>query len=64
MAEKANLTGTGDLLPGATAEELRGIAFDLALPKVDFALDLLVHGGWATPKYIADGLAWLAAQPS
>jgi putative ATP-dependent endonuclease of the OLD family len=64
LAEKAGLIGTGDLLPGANAEDLRNQAFTLTLPKVDFALDLLVHGGWATPKYIADGLTWLAAQPS
>lgn len=64
MAEKAKLIGTGELLPGANADELRAQAFTTSLPKVDFALDLLVHGGWSTPKYIADGLVWLAAQPS
>jgi putative ATP-dependent endonuclease of OLD family len=64
LAEKANLIGTGELLLGANADEMRAQAFATNLPKVDFALDLLVHGGWSTPKYIADGLAWLAAQPS
>ncbi|PVM91792.1 OLD family endonuclease [Caulobacter radicis] len=64
LAEKAKLIGTGELLPGANADELRAQAFTTSLPKVDFALDLLVHGGWSTPKYIADGLVWLAAQPS
>jgi hypothetical protein len=64
IAKKNKLVGTGELLPGATAGELRAQAFATVLPKVDFALDLLVNGGWATPKYIADGLAWLASQPS
>jgi predicted ATP-dependent endonuclease of OLD family len=64
LAEKANLIGTGELLPGANANDLRQEAFTISLPKVDFALDLLVHGGWATPKYIADGISWLAAQPA
>lgn len=39
-------------------------AYDICrqLPKVDFALDLIAQEGWATPKYIADGLKWLSEQ--
>jgi len=35
-------------------------AYDVRPPKVDFALDLMVTEGWQTPRYIAEGLAWLA----
>ena len=62
VAQKASLIGSGDCLDGGTAEELRNNAFDIVVPKVDFALDLFVNAGWKTPKYIADGLRWLAEQ--
>ena len=32
------------------------------LGKVDFALDLMAQTGWSTPKYIQDGLEWLACE--
>jgi hypothetical protein len=64
VANKAQMLGTGDRLPAGDAAALTAAAFDLELPKVDFALDLIVNPGWATPKYIADGLSWLAAQPA
>jgi hypothetical protein len=35
-------------------------AYDLDLPKVEFALDLLVTTGWQAPRYIREGLEWLA----
>jgi putative ATP-dependent endonuclease of OLD family len=62
LAEKAKLIGSSDCLEGDTAEALRNNAFGIVVPKVDFALDLFVNPGWNTPKYIADGLKWLAEQ--
>lgn len=64
LQEKAKLIGSGDCLEGDTAEALRNNAFGIVVPKVDFALDLFVNPGWNTPKYIADGLKWLAEQKS
>lgn len=62
LAEKAKMIGSGECLEGDTAEALRNNAFGIEVPKVDFALDLFVSPGWNTPKYIADGLKWLAEQ--
>jgi hypothetical protein len=64
VANRGALLGTGDRLPDGDAAALKVAAFDLELPKVDFALDLILNSGWATPKYIADGLGWLARQPA
>lgn len=64
VQSRASLVGTGSRLPEGDAGVLTAAAFDLELPKVDFALDLILNSGWVTPKYIADGLRWLAAQPA
>lgn len=64
VANKAQLLGTGERIVAENANDLCAAAYDLDLPKVDFALDLIVTEGWATPRYIADGLRWLAAQPA
>jgi predicted ATP-dependent endonuclease of OLD family len=64
VAQKNKLIGTGGYLEGETADELCENAFGITLPKVDFALDLIVNSGWVTPKYISDGLRWLAEQPA
>lgn len=61
---RSSLMGTGHRIPAGDAAALIAAAYDLDLPKVDFALDLILNPGWATPKYIADGLGWLAAQPA
>lgn len=64
IANKPLLIATGACLDADNANDLRTAAYDLDLPKVDFALDLIGNEGWVTPKYIADGLTWLAAQPA
>jgi predicted ATP-dependent endonuclease of OLD family len=62
LANKEKLHGTGDLFTQADAGALEGAAYDIVFPKVDFAIDLILNEGWRTPKYIADGLLWLAKQ--
>lgn len=66
FANKANLVGSGDALAAASAEDLMNRAYDIAtkdIEKVDLALDLMIVSGWKTPRYIAEGLRWLAGQP-
>lgn len=62
LANKAKLLATGDTFTHANAAALTADAYTISLPKVDFALDLLANSGWATPKYIREGLEWLAKQ--
>lgn len=57
---RAKLLGTADLFDYADAAALTADAFGIEFPKADFALDLMVTGGWRTPTYIRDGLEWLA----
>ena len=59
---KDKMIGTGSLIEVADSTELIATAYELKVDKVDFALDLMVTEGWKTPKYIADGLVWLAEQ--
>lgn len=63
IANRTKLLATGPQFEKLDAAGLRTAAFGLTLGKVDFALDLVVNEGWKSPKYIADGLAWLAGQP-
>lgn len=59
-----SLEGTADIISCENAEDLRARAYKITeknFEKVDFALDLMLNGGWAVPRYIADGLAWLAS---
>jgi predicted ATP-dependent endonuclease of OLD family len=62
IANKAKLRGTGGLFTQADEAVLVAAAYELTFPKVDFALDLMLNPGWQTPKYIGDGLNWLAGQ--
>ncbi|MCM2314209.1 MAG: AAA family ATPase [Thermoanaerobaculia bacterium] len=62
LANRKALSATVVRFDHASATALREQAFDLTLDKVDFALDLMTVDGWTTPKYIADGLRWLAEQ--
>ncbi|MEA2564382.1 MAG: hypothetical protein QOH06_5886 [Acidobacteriota bacterium] len=62
LANKEKLRGTADLFTQADAGALEEAAYDIAFPKADFAIDLILNDGWKTPKYIADGLVWLARQ--
>lgn len=62
LANKAKLLATGDTFTHADVAALTADAYTISLPKVDFALDLLANSGWATPKYIREGLEWLAKQ--
>lgn len=62
LANKDKLLATGDTFTHADAAALTADAYAISLPKVDFALDLLANSGWATPKYIREGLEWLAKQ--
>ena len=46
-----------------TAVEIREQSYDIAgkiTSKSDFAFDILMLDGWKTPKYIEEGLKWLA----
>ena len=46
-----------------TAVEIREQSYDIAgqiTTKSDFAFDILMLDGWKTPKYIEEGLKWLA----
>jgi putative ATP-dependent endonuclease of the OLD family len=62
LDNKEKLRGTADLFTQTDAGALKEGAYDIAFPKVDFAIDLILNDGWKTPKYIADGLVWLARQ--
>jgi hypothetical protein len=65
FAIRASLEGSASALESTSAVDLRTRAYDITskdFEKVDFALDLMLHSGWAVPKYIADGLVWLAGQ--
>ncbi|WP_242101931.1 AAA family ATPase [Lysobacter sp. M2-1] len=58
----ATLTATATPLKKSVDRDLLADAWELSgkLGKVDFALDLISTPGWSTPKYIQDGLVWLA----
>ena len=62
IINKAKLLATGGTFTHADAAALTADAYNVSLPKVDFALDLLANEGWATPMYIREGLEWLAKQ--
>jgi hypothetical protein len=62
LANKAKLAATGDRFTYPDEAALIAGAYDIEPPKVDFALDLLANEGWATPRYIQEGLEWLATQ--
>ncbi len=61
-ANHAALTANARPIKKSVEKGLPGDGWDLSaeLGKVDFALDLISHPGWSTPKYIQDGLVWLA----
>lgn len=60
------LLASGKLFDEVVKVDLVAGAYDLCtrLPKVDFALDLVSQSGWAVPRYISNGLEWLAQQGS
>lgn len=60
LANNAALVATGKKFKYANAANLIAAAYGLELPKVDFALDVFVVTGWRAPRYIRDGLNWLA----
>lgn len=62
IANRDQLIATKGVFAFPTALKLREEAFAVRVHKVDFALDLIQVEGWQTPKYIADGLEWLAQQ--
>ena len=64
IANKAQLMGTSELFDYASKQDLEEAAYSISFPKVDFAIDLILNGGWKTPAYIASGLKWLAEQRS
>ncbi len=66
IATRGKLVGSGEAFEAASADDLSNRAYDIStkdVEKVDLALDLMLVSGWQTPKYIADGLTWLAGQP-
>jgi hypothetical protein len=60
IANRETLITTRNKLNKESSAQLIAAAYDLDLPKVDFALDLLVSNGWQAPRYIREGLEWLA----
>ncbi|KZD12388.1 ATP-dependent nuclease [Oceanibaculum pacificum] len=62
--EHTKLNATADVIAKSIAIGLPTDGFNLSgkLGKVDFALDLMAQPSWATPKYIREGLEWLATQ--
>lgn len=60
ISNKAGLAATSAVFEHASAAALITEAAKIAVPKVNFALDLMFADGWKTPRYIADGLDWLA----
>lgn len=63
-ANHAKLNATSGPVGASVALGLPADGYNLGgkLGKVDFALDLMAEPGWTTPKYIQDGLEWLAKQ--
>lgn len=61
-ANHARLEATGGSIGRSVATGLPDDGWNLSgkLGKVDFALDLLSNPGWKTPRYIHEGLVWLA----
>jgi len=62
LTNKEKLRGAAGLFTQGDAGAKEETAYDIDFPKVDFAIDLMLNDGWKTPKYIADGLVWLAGQ--
>lgn len=62
FANKSKLLATGDRFMHPDEAALIAGAYNIEPPKIDFALDLLATEGWATPRYIQEGLEWLATQ--
>ena len=62
LANKAKLLATGDCFMHPNEAALIAGAYNIDPPKIDFALDLLATEGWVTPRYIQEGLEWLATQ--
>ena len=66
-AHQASLKGTSESIACKSAADLETRAYEITekgFEKVDFALDLMLTSGWAIPRYIRDGLVWLAGQSS
>jgi hypothetical protein len=61
ISSGAGMPVTASTVARSCAADLVRDAYDVQPPKVDFALDLMVTEGWQAPRYIAEGLAWLAA---
>ncbi len=63
-AHHAKLNATSGAVSKAVKIGLPAEGYNLSgkLGKVDFALDLIAEPGWNTPKYIQDGLEWLAKE--
>lgn len=61
ITNRTSLPATEKHFELKSATDLIDKAFDIALPKVNFALDLMFTDGWKTPRYITEGLEWLAA---
>jgi putative ATP-dependent endonuclease of the OLD family len=55
-----SLEATGGKFKQDSIDVLVEEAYGLKLHKVNFALDLMIMDGWSIPKYIEDGLKWLA----
>jgi len=62
IENKVRLEGSCGLSKVTAASDITAHAYDIAVSKADFALDLLMNGGWTAPRYITDGLKWLAEQ--
>lgn len=60
LANRTAMSATSSKFNKKDVATLIAHAYGLDLPKVDFALDLIVLSGWATPRYIREGLEWLA----
>lgn len=60
----AHLPATGPEIAKSVETGVAADAWGLAakLGKVDFALDLIAQPGWKAPKYIREGLEWLARE--
>lgn len=60
ISNRASLSATSSLFEKESVALLVTEAYSLTVPKVNFALDLMFSDGWQTPRYIAEGLDWLA----
>lgn len=60
IANGPKFLSTGKKFKFPKQTDLVAAAYELDLPKVEFALDLLVADGWKAPLYIREGLEWLA----